>query len=247
MALFTDGVVSRIEDLIAYESSVLELAATEQIDLTVKLNLAQDELGIELEAMLAGREGAAGLANIAVTGPLRKWHVFHTLALIHRDAYHRQLNDRYLGKWKEYEKQAAWAREALLQTGLGVVFDPIPRAAKPELSYAPAEASEAATYYVRTAWRNAKGEEGSPSDVATLSVPSGNALVVRPVKPPARAAGWNVYVGFSAQEQTLQNAGVLGVNEIWTAPATGIVQGALPGNGQEPQTILRSGRTLLRG
>ncbi|MGE5569008.1 MAG: hypothetical protein ACM3S5_08230 [Rhodospirillales bacterium] len=247
MALFTDGAVSRIEDLIAYESSVLELAATEQIDLTVKLNLAQDELGIELEAMLAGREGAAGLANVAVTGPLRKWHVFHTLALIHRDAYHRQLNDRYLGKWNEYKRLAAWAREALLQTGLGVVFNPIPRAEKPELSYAPAAAAGAATYYVRMAWRNAKGEEGSPSDIATVSVPSGNIPVVKPVRPPACATGWNVYVGFSAQEQTLQNAGPLKVNEIWTAPATGIVQGALPGDGQKPETILRPGRALLRG
>ncbi|HOL70048.1 MAG TPA: hypothetical protein PLA43_18875 [Bryobacteraceae bacterium] len=247
MALFTDGAVSRIEDLIAYESSVLELAATEQIDLTVKLNLAHDELGIELEAMLAGRQGTTGLANIVVTGPLRKWHVFHTLALIHRDAYYRQLNDRYQGKWKEYEKLAARAREALLQTGLGVVFDPIPRAEKPELSYIPAAGVGAATYYVRAAWRNTRGEEGSPSEVATLSVPSGNTLVVKPVRPPACAAGWNVYVGFSAQEQTLQNASPLRVNETWTAPATGLVQGALPGNGQEPQTILRTGRTLLRG
>jgi hypothetical protein len=247
MALFTDGAVSDIEDLVAYESAMLDLATTEQIDLTVKLGLAQDELGIELEALLAGREGAPGLANIAVTGPLRKWHVFHTLALIHRDAYHRQLNDRYLGKWKEYQRLAAWAREALLQTGLGMIFDPLPRAEKPQLSYIQAWALGAATYYVRAAWRNAEGEEGSPSDVAILSVPTGNALVVNAVKTPASAVSWNVYVGFSALEQTLQNEEPLGVDQSWTEPVTGIRQGALPGSGQEPEVTLRPGRTLLRG
>ncbi len=247
MALFTDGAVSGIEDLIAYESAMLDLATTEQIDLTVKLGLAQDELGIELEALLAGREGAPGLANIVVTGPLRKWHVFHTLALIHRDAYHRQLNDRYLGKWKEYQRLAAWAREALRQTGLGMIYDPIPRAEKPQLSYVPAPAVAAATYYVRVAWRNAEGEEGSPSEMAILSVPAGNALMTTAVKAPACAVSWNVYVGFSALEQTLQNAAPLGVNQSWTEPATGIRQGALPGGGQEPELTLRPGRTLLRG
>lgn len=246
MALFTDGAISGIEDLVGYESAVLDLATTEQIDLTVKLGLAQDEVGIELEALLAGREGAPGLANIVVTGPLRKWHVFQALALIHRDAYHRQLNDRYLGKWTEYRRLAGWAREALLQTGLGMTYDPIPRAQKPQLSYT-AAAIGGATYYVRAAWRNAEGEEGSPSDVAILSVPAGNALVVTPVKAPSCAASWNVYVGFSVQEQTLQNSAPLALGQPWIEPATGIRQGALPGTGQEPETTLRPGRTLLRG
>ncbi len=246
MALFTDGAISGIEDLVAYESALLELAMTEQIDLTIKLGLAQDEVGIELEALLAGREGAPGLGNIVVTGPLRKWHVFQTLALIHRDAYHRQLNDRYLGKWKEYQRLAAWAREALLQAGLGLVEDPIPRAEKPQLTYTPATIG-AATYFVRAAWRNREGEEGSPSDVAILSVPSGNALVVTGVRPPACAVSWNVYVGLSALEQTLQNQAPLGVTESWTEPVTGVVQGALPGSGQEPELTFRPGRVLLRG
>lgn len=246
MALFTDGAISGIEDLTAHDSAVLDLATTEQIDLTVKLGLAQDEVGIELEALLAGRESAPGLANIVVSGPLRKWHVFHTLALIHRDAYNRQMNDRYLGKWTEYRRLAAWAREALLQTGLGITYEPIPRAQKPQLSCV-AAANGAATYYVRAAWRNAEGEEGSPSDVAILSVPAGNALVVSPVKAPSCAASWNVYVGFSIQEQTLQNSAPVAVNQPWTEPATGIKQGALPGTGQEPEARLRPGRTLLRG
>lgn len=247
MALFTDGAISEIEDLTAYESAVLDLAAAEQIDLTVKLRLAREELGIQLEALLAGHERVPGLGNIVVTKPLGKWHVFHTLALIHRDAYHRQLNDRYLGKWKEYEKLAAWAREALLQTGLGITYDPIPRAQKPELSYVPAEGLAAATYYVRAAWRNAGGEEGSASEIATLDVPAGHALVARAVSAPGRATGWSVYVGLSALEQMLQNEAPLGVNEAWTEPASGIRHGALPASGQEPQVMLRPGRRLLRG
>lgn len=246
MALFTDGTISVIGDLMAYESTVLEVATTEQIDLTVKLGLAEDELGIDLEVFLAGRSNAPGLGNIVVTEALRKWHTFRALALVYRDAYHRQLNDRYLAKWKEYQRLAQWAWDALMQTGVGTTTDPIPRAAKPQLSYVPGGVG-AATYYVRAAWRSVDGEEGSPSDIAVLSVPAGNALVATVVSPPAAAQGWNVYVGFSVPDQTLQNDVPMAVYESWTEPDSGIRQGTPPGIGQAPESFLRPGPQVLWG
>ncbi len=246
MALFTDGAVSGIEDLMAYESAILEVATTEQIDLTIKLGLAQDELGINLEAFLSRQRTSAGLGNVIVTEPLKKWHTFHALAMVYRDAYHRQLNDRYEAKWNEYIRLSQWAREALNQTGLGLTDDPIPRAAKPQLSYT-SGISGAATYYVRVAWRNIENEEGAPSDIATLTAPDGNALVVTPVNPPASAVGWNVYVGFSAEEQTRQNTTPIAVGAAWTAPASGIVQGTSAGAGQTPEYYLQPGPQVLWG
>ena len=244
MALFTDGTISIIEDLMGYESGILETATTEQIDLTIKLGLAQEELAIDLEAYLSGRDSTLGLGNIVVTEPLHKWHTFRALALVFRDAYHRQLNDRYQAKWAEYQKVGQWAWDALLEIGVGVNGDPIPRAAKPVLSYA-AAAVRAATYFVRVAWRNNDAEEGSPSDIAILSVPEGNVLVVMPVSPPAQARSWSVYVGLSPTEQTQQNGSPLAVDEEWTAPVSGIRQGAAVGTGQEPDYYLRPGPRVL--
>lgn len=244
MALFTDGTISIIEDLIAYESAILETAATEQIDLTIKLGLAQEELAIDLEAYLSGRDSTLGLGNVVVTEPLHKWHTFRALALVFRDAYHRQLNDRYRAKWAEYQKLGQWAWDALLEIGVGVTGDPIPRATKPVLSYA-VGAAAAATYFARVAWRNSDAEEGSPSDIAILTVPEANVLVVTPVSPPVQARSWNVYVGLSPTAQTLQNGAPLVVNEEWTEPVSGIRQGAALGTGQEPDYFLRPGPRVL--
>jgi hypothetical protein len=156
------------------------------------------------------------------------------------------LNDRYRAKWAEYQKLGQWAWDALLEIGVGVAGDPIPRATKPVLSYA-AAAVAAATYFVRVAWRDGNAEEGSPSDIAILSVPEGNLLVVTPVSPPAQARSWNVYVGLSATEQTLQNDAPLAVNEDWTAPVSAPRQGAPLGTGQEPDYFLRPGPKVLWG
>jgi hypothetical protein len=51
MALFTDGPASNIEDLAAHDSQLLTIAKSEGIDVTVKLALAQEAVGIELEEL----------------------------------------------------------------------------------------------------------------------------------------------------------------------------------------------------
>jgi hypothetical protein len=244
MALFTDGTISSIEDLAGYESGILETATTEQIDLTIKLGLAQDELGIDLDAYLTRQGSTLGLGNVVVTPPLGKCATFRALVATYRDAYSKELNDRYVAKWTEYQQLAQWAWDALVETGVGTVMDPIPRADSPQLSYVPA-AEEAATYFVRAAWLISDGEEGSPSDIAILIVPEGNTLVATAVNPPAQASGWNVYAGLSVTEQTLQNAGALPINGQWTLPVAGLQQGTPAGTGQAPDSYLRPGPNVL--
>jgi hypothetical protein len=255
MALFTDGTLSSIDELLAYESSLLEVARTERIDLTVKLILARQEIGIELSAFLVEQGGsewsgmvwpALGLKNIVVTEPLKKWHVFHTLALVHRDAYNSQLNDRYQGKWKEYDRLAKWAAGSLYRIGVGVVGDPVVQADRPGLSSV-AGPLPGATYYARVAWVSAGGEEGNPSDLAVLATPASTLLVAEAVNPPANARDWNVYAGLSINEVTLQSDVPLPVGQTWTAPASGLKRGRAPGNGQAPQSYLRASGTFRRG
>src|ERR1039458_7428306 len=54
MALFTDGAVGSIEDLRGHDTQLLNVAPVEGIDVTRKLALAQEELGIEVAGLLDG-------------------------------------------------------------------------------------------------------------------------------------------------------------------------------------------------
>src|SRR5262249_24693890 len=151
MALFTDGWISEVQDLTAYEANLVEVADAEGIDLLSKLRLAQGELGAELAAAalrpgniywtgpLWNSTGAEvslsrfDLDKVVVTSPLKLWHTFQTLAIVYRDAYNRKLNDKYLPKSSEYKDLARWASNLLYQSGIGLLVQSIPRANQPAL------------------------------------------------------------------------------------------------------------------
>jgi hypothetical protein len=256
MALFSDGNISTIDDLSAHDTGLMGVAGVEGIDLTRKLALAQEEIGVELMALLPRIEVAAarnsaspalGMENVVVTGPLRLWHAFHSLELVYRDAYNNQLNDRYKGKWEQYRELAGWAAGKLLETGIGVSAEPLAQAEAPRLAaVAGGTAGENTAYYARVAWTNTRGEEGAAGPWNLLVVPAGMALSVEAVNPPANATGWNVYVGFAADEQTLQNAVPLAVWAVWMQAAA-LESGRKPGDGQRPGYLRAVPRVFQRG
>ena len=252
MALFTDGSISTIEDLAAQDAGVMGVAGAEGIDLSGKLALAQEELGVELAALMPRANGTPfgglSLGNVVVTAPLRMWHAFHTLELVYRDAYNNQLNDRYKGKWEQYRELARWAWDRLLETGVGIAADPVERAGAPRLSaVAGGGAAEETTYYARAAWVNGRGEEGAAGEWSLLTVPAGMALEVRVAEPPANAVGWNAYLGTSADEERLQNDGPLAPAVAWIQGAVPACSGRKPGNGQGPSYLRALPRILQRG
>ncbi len=242
MALFTDGNISTIHDLTAHDSGVLNLAGVEGIDLTVKLGLAQEELGVELQALMPQE---SRLECVVVTPPLRLWHAFHALELIYRDAYNNQLNDRYKGKWEQYRELAAWAAGKLLQTGVGIAANPVPQAEPPELSVQPGGTAEERTIYACVAWVNAEGEAGAASPWDLVLVPEGCVPVVEAVRPPAAAVGWHVYAGTSGADLSRQNATPIEIGSKWVGSGALIEDGPRPSSGQAP-TYLRALPTVLR-
>lgn len=151
MALFTDGIIASADDLRAYESSVIETANTEGIDLDAKLELSQRGIGEEIYRLLVDQTAAEGrppkvnLNQVTVTESLFQWHILYTLELIFRDAYHNQLNDRYRAKWAEYEKHSSAAKDRLFDVGLGVVQTPAPNT------------DQSADYYLRLFRRLRRG------------------------------------------------------------------------------------------
>src|SRR6187549_48930 len=132
MALFTDGPAATMEDLAAQDSQLLNVANAEGIDLTVKLRLAHEAVGIDLEELLQDGSGFRP-AQVVVTPALRLWHTYRTLELVYRDAYHSQLNDRYAAKRDQFRELSQWAYNRVRQSGVGITLSPIPQAGAPEL------------------------------------------------------------------------------------------------------------------
>ena len=264
MALFTDAPISTLDQLAAQDTAVLDVASNEGIDASAKISLAQEELGVELTSAFSRSAfsrtspsmwwpgsvttslSVLQLPNIVVTPPLRLWHTFRTLALVYRDAYGNQLNDRYSAKWKEYEGLAKWASAMLFQTGIGVVSDPIAVAGSPAVALS-AGPQPATMYFAQVTWLNATGEEGMASPVTSVNAPDQNSVQVTPNNPPANAVAWNAYVGISVDSITLQNVTPLGIAQTWFMPSAGLVLGRIPASGQEANYYSQVPRFLQRG
>ena len=255
MPLFSDGSISEIDDLRAYDAGVLEVASAEQIDLGAKLGVATTELGIELEEFLCKRTGRqsgsinqaqASLSHIVVTPALKHWHTLRALSLIYGDARGGHLNSLYEGKWKECKLRDKWAAETLLRTGIGLVHIPVARAEAPEIRTIQG-VTPPATYLVKIAWKNMAGESGAPSETAVVILSEAGILGVSAVNPPSNAVGFDVYVGYSGAKITKQNQTTVEPEQEWIMPETGLVAGVEITAGQEPGWWLREDRILQRG
>jgi len=257
MALFTDGPINDAAHLQNYENSILQVANTEQIDLAGKGALAQAEIASELELFFLRRlhqrdfefpiisAPTVSLRDVVLTEALRRWHAHRTLALVYRDAYNNQLNDRYKGKWSEYEQLSRESRHACFTIGVGLVSNPIPKAPLPMLTAVPGP-GDAATYYVSAAWVNSSGQAGGASDAALLTTFTGQRLQVAMGAAPSIATGWNVYVGLSPDEMSPQNTSPIPPADSWTL-AQALLTGPAQESGQHPQWFLRDERVIERG
>jgi hypothetical protein len=246
MALFTDGNASDVADLHAYDAAVAEVAAAEGVALQAKLELAMQEIGAELEEFLVRTTGGqAALSQVVVTPALKQWHTLRTLSLIYGDIHHSHVNRRFERKWTDYRMRARWAAETLFRIGVGLVSEPIPKAAAPRVRTL-AGGLDPGTYMVKVAWVNARGETGAASDPVVWTLASRGALGVRAVDPPSAAAGFHVYVGGSERELARQTATPRGLETEWVSGAE-LERGSTAPTGQEPEQYVRNDRILRRG
>ncbi len=254
MALFTDGPASTIEDLAAQDSQILDTASTEGIDLDRKLATAQDELSLEITSLLNRRSpsldplwltAAPDTSHVVVTPPLKLWHAFRSLELTYQAAYFNQLNERYSGKRDAFHEMAVWAREKLIDLGVGIATDPVPRAATPVVQTTAGNLA-AGTYYVTMSWVNRESQEGGSATPAVAST-ANNTLLVQPQAAPSNAIGWNVYVGVAPESMILQNAAPIAPAANWTQPNQVTTGGRTAGSGQAPSYVFVTARTLERG
>ena len=261
--LFTDGTISTADNLTGYESELRAVASAEGIDLEIKLRLAQTEIGVELLAASVLPDTVSSrtvfkLNQVVVTDALRLWHIFHTLAIIYRDAYNRRLNDKYLPKWKEYRELAEIASGQYLAIGVALSLNPLPAPAAPVIESVAGGSLPTATYFVRTTWLNAAGQESAPSPTQAKALaagqlprvsqaPSSASASALQAPPPAQATGWFLYMGSESGGEQRQSGAPLALGASWTMPVGGLVAGAALPEGQPPDLLRPVPRTLQRG
>jgi len=254
MALFMDGSISELEDLVAQDSQLLTVANAEQIDVTQKMALAREEIGLELITMLNRLRfveqpfwvtAQPSLGGVVVTKALKLWHTYRALEMVYSDAFNSQLNDRYGAKRDQFRESAHESRETLIQIGVGIVSHPVPRAKPPQLVAVPGSLPDG-LYYVTMAWLNSSCDEGASAVPAPITL-SASALQVQPGSAPPVATNWNVYAGTAPEALVLQNNSPIPAGQIWIQTAPLVSNGPHPGRGQEPNHLKPIPRVLPRG
>lgn len=236
--LFTDGPLSTIDHLAEYEVEVRQVGASEGINLDAKLLLAQVEMGLELQASYPDLI----LEQVAVTPPLRLWHIFHTLAIVYRDAFNRRRNDKYQPKWTEYQELAKTAAGQYRSIGIGIVMSPLAAPTVPALAGVAGGALDAAVYVVHATWVNSGGQESAPSPATSISLAAAQLLQVTPPEAPPLALGWFPYVG-----EQRQVSEALAPGTPWTMPTGGLISGPALPTGQVPTYYRPQPHILHRG
>lgn len=259
MSLFTDTDVVTLGDLQQFESALVEVASTHDINVSTKISLATSSIGDLLLLWLLRSymsdpqwltRRVLGLSTVVVTPTLYRWLCFESLSRFYSEAYNVQLNTRFQGKWMEYQTAAQQAAEMLKLSGIGIVYRALPKPNLPLLSTGTGNAL-AETTYVQTAWVDSLGNEGALSPVNALTLPGDSSISVAmaegEVGAPAAASGWNVYVSTSEDATYRQNNAALPIGSTWTLPTSGFVDGPAPVNGQLPNYFVIDPKRSQRG
>ncbi|MFL6417306.1 MAG: hypothetical protein ACJ74Y_16740 [Bryobacteraceae bacterium] len=259
MALFTDSDVVTLDDLLRFESSLVQISSTHGIDVETKIRLASDEIGdkILLCLLQTGAPGQwtgtseLGLENVVVSSPLYRWICFNSLARIYAEAYNVQLNTRFQGKWNEYQQQASQAFNLVMASGVGVVAHPLPKPGLPTISVSQGTIS-APAIFAQVSWIGHQSEDESAASPVAGAIINGAATVQVAFSElgadiPSNASGWNVYAGTSQVSLGLQTETPLRLDQSWHMPSSGAAIGRKPSPGQSGDFNVALSKRLQRG
>lgn len=259
MALFTDPDVVTLDDLLQFESSLVQISTTHSIDVETKITLAINGISDRLMLWLLNsgasdpqflQRRSLGLTSVVVTPALYRWICFDSLSRFFAEAYNVQLNTRFQGKWTEYQQEAQDAADMVFMSGIGIVYKPLPEPPMPTLILG-AGTTAAQSVFVQTTWVDSSGNESATSPVNGQLLSDFSSVTVTPLtpstQPPTTAAGWNIYASSTNDNFGLQNAAPIPLTSAWQLPSAGMVSGAPPSGGQQPNFYIALTRRILRG
>lgn len=259
MALFTDADVITLDDLLEFETSLVQVASSHGINVDTKIALATNAISDRVMLWLLNiwasdpqwlTRRLIGLSTVVVTPPLQRWLCFESLSRFFAEAYNVQLNTRFQGKWTEYQTAAQNASDMVFRSGIGIVYNALPKPAMPLVAIETGTVSPQALY-VQTTWIDSQGNESAPSPINGVILDGTATIVVAmsegALGAPSSAAGWCVYAGTTETDITRQNSAPLAIGSSWDLPVTGLIDGTAPEDGQSPQYYVQLSRQILRG
>jgi hypothetical protein len=135
-------------------------------------------------------------------------------------------------------------------SGLGIVYNPLPKPAAPVVSVQDGSAP-ALAMFIETAWVDSHGNEGATSPVNGVILGGASSIVVEmaegAINVPKSAVGWNAYAGTDEDNLTRQNTAPLSIGSTWQLPTTGLVDGLEALGGQQPNYYIVLPRISQRG
>ena len=259
MALFTDADVITLDDLLEFETGLVQIASSHGINVDTKIALARNAVSDRLLLWLLS-VGASdpqwlnrriiGLSTVVVTPTLQRWLCFDSLSRFFAEAYNVQLNTRFESKWTEYNTAAKDACEMVFMSGIGIVYAALPKPAMPLVAVEDGTVSPQAMF-IQTAWVDSHGNESGLSPVNGVILDGSSSVVIAmsegAIGAPPAAAGWNLYASATDAGMSRQNGAPVGIGLTWELPTTGLVDGARPGIGQRPEFYISLSRQILRG
>lgn len=259
MSLFTDSSVISLDDLLQFESSLVDVCSTHGIDVRTKIKIATDGIGDKLLLwLLRARQtdpqglfrSTLGLKSIVVSPALYRWLCFDSLARVFAEAYNVQLNTRFQGKWNEYQKEAQEAALLVYASGLGTVFSPLDKPVTPTIQVGTGIITFPALF-VQTTWVDAKGCESAASPINAVVLNGFSSITVTTegnlAAIPTSAVGWNIYASDTQQGLSLQNGSPIPIGAAWQLPSSGLITGVIAGDGQAPDALVILSGRLQRG
>ncbi|MBV9763122.1 MAG: hypothetical protein JO340_21345 [Acidobacteriaceae bacterium] len=259
MALFTDADVVTLDDLTEFETALVQVASSHGINVDTKIQLAANAISDRVLLWLLNvgpsdpqwmNRRSLGLSTVVVTPTLQRWLCFESLSRFFAEAYNVQLNTRFQGKWTEYQTAAKDVADTVFMSGIGIVYNPLPKPAMPLVAIETGTISPQALY-IQTAWVDSHGDEGALSPVNGIILDGTSSIVVGMaegvLQAPTTASGWNLYAGTSDSEVSRQNNAPLAIGSTWILPVTGLIAGPQPVNGQQPNFYIPLSRQIQRG
>jgi hypothetical protein len=259
MALFTDPNVITLDDLLQFESSLVQVSTTHAIDVETKITLAVNAISERVMLWLLNSRASdpqfiqrrfLGLSTVVVTSTLYRWLCFDALSRFFAEAYNVQLNTRFQGKWTEYQQEAQAASDMVFMSGIGIVYKPLARPGMPIVNVT-AGNSLAESLFIQTTWVDCMGNESAASLVGGQLLGNFSGLTVVPVPAngmiPTAATGWNVYASTTNSSLALQNNSSLPLTATWQLPNEPLLPGRVPGSGQLPDFYIALTRRIQRG
>ena len=260
MALFTDSSVIALDDLLQFESSLIDVCSAHGIDVRTKIKVATDGIGDRLMLWLLrsaqsdtriGGFSNLSLDRVVVTPAIYRWLCFDALSRVFAEAYNVQLNTRFQGKWVEYQKEAEEAGRLVYTSGLGLIFNPMAKPALPSVSIGAGVLTSPAVF-IQTAWIAADRSESAPSPINGVVLNGFAAVSIAAVQDsssvPSSAIGWNVYISDKQQNLSRQNSVPILPFATWQIPSGGLTtSGVQPSGGQKPNVLISLSGRLQRG